>query len=74
MYVVFTLFLCRNKEEVLKEQKEAEMDRLKVAFGIHDDAVEGHAFKFESEKDRQERLARYAEEERLERRKKLRGR
>jgi hypothetical protein len=60
--------LVRNKEEILKEIKEAEMDRLKSAFGIKKGMVEGDAFKFESEVERQERLARYAEEERLERR------
>lgn len=50
------------------------MSRLKEAFGISDTAVEGDAFKFESEQERQERLARYAEEDRLERKRKLRGR
>lgn len=64
----------RSKSEVLQEQKEKEMDRIKEAFGISDDAVVGEAFKFESEEKRQERLARYAEEDRAERRKRLRDR
>jgi hypothetical protein len=58
----------------LKEEKELEMSKLKSAFGISDTAVEGQAFKFESEKQREERLARYAEEERLEKRRRLRDR
>lgn len=56
----------------MKEQKESEMLRLRDAFGIRADAVEGDAFKFESEKDRQEKLARYAEDERIEKHKRLR--
>lgn len=59
---------------MLQEQKEKDMDRIKDAFGIRDDAVVGEAFKFESEEKRQERLARYAEEDRVERRKRLRDR
>lgn len=61
----------RNRQELLKEEKETEMRRIKDAFGIKDGAVEGHAFKFESERERQERLARLAEEERLDKRKRL---
>ena len=72
--LLFTLKLCRNRNEVLKEEKESEMLRIKEAFGIREDAKEGDAFKFESEKDRQEKLARYAEEERTEKRKRLRDR
>ncbi|PJF19310.1 hypothetical protein PSACC_00806 [Paramicrosporidium saccamoebae] len=64
----------RNSESALKEEKETEMNRIKDAFGISDTAVEGQAFKFESEKQREERLARYAEEERLEKRRRLRDR
>ncbi len=41
----------------LREQKEKEMDRLRSAFGIRDDAVEGDAFKFEDDRAKQERLA-----------------
>lgn len=59
---------------MLKEQKETEMERLKGAFGIRDDAVEGDAFRFDSEKQRQERAARVAEEERLRRQKRHRER
>jgi serine/arginine repetitive matrix protein 2 len=67
--------LKHNSKECLKEQKEKEMERLKGAFGISDKAVVGDAFKFESDKQRQERLAQYAEEDRLERsRKRLRDR
>jgi len=51
------------KEEVLLERKDKEMNRLKSAFGIEDDFVEGHGFKFETEAQKQERLARIAEEE-----------
>lgn len=72
--VLYLLPAYRNKEAVLKEQKETEMSRLKEAFGISDTTVEGDAFKFESEQERQRRLALYAEEDCLERRKKLRGR
>ena len=67
--------LRRNSAKCLKEQKETEMERLKGAFGISDNAKVGDAFKFESEKERQEKLARYAEDDRLERtRKRLRDR
>ena len=67
--------LKHNSKDCLKEQKEKEMERLKGAFGISDKAVVGDAFKFESDKQRQERLAQYAEEDRLERsRKRLRDR
>jgi hypothetical protein len=55
------------KEEVLVERKELEMKRLKTAFGISDDFKEGRAFNFETEKKRQERLARIAEEEHTQR-------
>jgi hypothetical protein len=64
----------RNSQAVLREEKETEMNRIKDAFGIKEGSVEGDAFKFESEKQRQEKLARYAEEDRLERRKRLRDR
>ncbi len=46
------------------EKKEKEMNRIREAFGISDDFQEGRAFKFESEKQREERLARIADEER----------
>lgn len=39
------------------------MNRLKSAFGIEDDFVEGRGFKFETEAQKQERLARISEEE-----------
>lgn len=55
------------KEEVLVEKKEKEMKRLKSAFGISEGHVEGSGFKFETEKKRQERLERIAEEERMQR-------
>lgn len=50
------------------------MSRIKDAFGIKDGTVVGDAFKFESEEKRQEKLARYAEDDRIERRKRLRDR
>ena len=53
------------KEDVLMERKEREMKRIKSAFGIADDFEEGRAFKFESERDRQDRLTRINEEERI---------
>lgn len=61
-----------GQERILKEEKQTEMERLREAFGVRKDAKEGDAFKFESEMERQERLARYAEEDRKERH--LRGR
>lgn len=68
------MVLYRNNVKVLKEQKETEMDRLRGAFGIRKDAVEGDAFKFESEVQRQERLARYAEDERITKKNRIRDR
>lgn len=56
--------LANTKEDVLMEKKEREMSRLKSAFGIGDDFKEGRGFNFETERERQERLARVAEEER----------
>lgn len=53
------------KEDVLMERKDREMKRIKSAFGIKDDFEEGRAFNFETEKERQERLARLAEEDRI---------
>lgn len=53
------------KEDVLMERKDKEMKRIRGAFGIGDDFEEGRAFNFETEKQRQERLARAEEEERL---------
>ena len=47
------------------ERKDREMKRIKSAFGIKDDFEEGRAFNFETEKERQERLARLAEEDRI---------
>lgn len=55
------------KEEVLVETKEVEMKRIKSAFGISDDFKEGCAFNFETEKKRQERLSRIADEEHTQR-------
>jgi len=51
------------KEEVLVEQKEKEMERLRDAFGLSKDHKEGKGFNFETEKKRQERLERIATEE-----------
>lgn len=45
------------------EKKDREMKRLKKAFGITDDFKEGRGFNFETEKQREERLARIADEE-----------
>lgn len=45
------------------EAKEREMIKMKDAFGIRDGAEEGQAFRFESEKQRRERLERIAQEE-----------
>lgn len=63
--------LRRNRHDVLTEEKETEMLRIRDAFGIKKDSVEGQAFKFESEKDKQDRLARLVEDERLEKRRRL---
>lgn len=60
---LFLIFI-RNQEKVLREEKQTELERIREAFGVSKDAREGDAFKFESEKDRQARLAQYAEEER----------
>lgn len=63
--------LRRNRHDVLTEEKETEMLRIRDAFGIKKGSVEGQAFKFESEKDKQDRLARLVEDERLEKRRRL---
>lgn len=65
------LIIChRMKEEVLVEEKEKEMSRLKKAFGIKRDHVEGRGFNFETEKQREERLARIVAEEQRQSKKK----
>lgn len=66
--------LKRNSTEALRVEKETEMERLKTAFGIRSDAKEGDAFKFETEQERQEKMARYAEDDRVERERKDRER
>ena len=45
------------------EAKEREMLKMKEAFGIKKGAEEGRAFNFESEKQRQERQERMAQDE-----------
>jgi hypothetical protein len=55
--------LANSKEEVLMEAKEREMLKMKDAFGIKRGSEEGSAFNFESEKQRQERQERIAQEE-----------
>lgn len=57
--------LANMKDDVLAEKKDIEMKRLQSAFGIDKDHKEGRGFRFETEKTRQERLARIEEEERL---------
>jgi len=63
--------LQRSKKEVLIEEKQMEMERLREAFGIEKGAKEGRAFNFESEQERGERLARIAEEERKQEKKRV---
>lgn len=64
--------LANMKDSVLVERKEKEMSRLKDAFGIKDDFVEGRGFNFETEVQKQDRLARIAEEEKAMKRQKRR--
>ena len=52
-----------GKEEVLMEAKDREMLKMKEAFGIKSGAEEGSAFKFESEKQRKEKMERIAQDE-----------
>lgn len=52
-----------GKEEVLMEAKEREMLKMKEAFGIKRGAEEGSAFKFESEKQKKEKMERIAQDE-----------
>ena len=59
--------MASMKEDVLMEAKEKEMHRMKDAFGIKDDFREGRAFNFETEKKKQERMERIAQEERARR-------
>lgn len=56
--------LANTKDEVLMERKEREMLRLKDAFGIKSDHKEGHGFRFETERQKEERMTRIDEEER----------
>lgn len=59
--------LERGKEEVLMETKEKELLKMKEAFGIKKEAKEGSAFNFESEKQKQERQERIAQDEKARR-------
>ena len=49
------------------EAKEREMLKMKEAFGIKSGTMEGSAFKFESEKQKQEKLERIAQDEKARR-------
>lgn len=55
--------LMNDKEEVLLEAKEREMLKMEEAFGIKKGTEEGSAFKFESDKQKQERQERISQEE-----------
>lgn len=59
--------LASSKEEVLMEAKEKEMLKMEKAFGIKKGAEEGSAFKFESERQRQERQERIEQEDKARR-------
>jgi len=57
--------LHNMKDEVMLERKEQELKRIRGAFGIKDDAREGSAFNFETERQRQERVVVETERERV---------
>lgn len=59
--------LERGKEEVLMETKEKEMLKMKEAFGIKKGSKEGSSFNFQSDKQKQERQERIAEDEKARR-------
>lgn len=59
--------LANSKDEVLMEAKEKEMLKMEKAFGIKKGAEEGSAFKFDGEKQKQERLERISQEEKARR-------
>lgn len=57
----------RGKDEVLLEEKEKEMIKMKEAFGIKKGSTEGSAFNFENDKQKRERQERIAQDEKARR-------
>lgn len=63
----------RMQDGAVKQAKDKEMERMRDAFGIKEEQPEGQAFKFETDKQRQERVAKAEEERRREAYARLRG-
>lgn len=63
----------RMQDGAVKQAKDKEMERMRDAFGIKEEQPEGQAFKFETDKQRQERIAKAEDERRHEAYARLRG-